>query len=89
MKMEVDQSIYYLRITKVLQEDAGNYSCVASNDAEERFSKAAYLKVLGLFSFSIFSPSPSCLFVFNLLYSLLHFAYLLSICLFLFLILYD
>ena len=53
MKMEVDQTVYYLRISKALQEDAGNYSCVASNDAEERFSRAAYLRVLGLFTFLI------------------------------------
>ena len=45
--MEVDESVYYLRITKALQEDAGNYSCVASNNAEERYSQSANLRVLG------------------------------------------
>ena len=50
MKLEVDSSIYYLRIAKTLQEDAGNYTCVASNDAEERVSKPATVRVLGLFA---------------------------------------
>ena len=49
MKLEVDSSIYYLRIDKTLQEDSGNYTCVASNDAEERVSKQAAVRVLGLF----------------------------------------
>jgi len=46
MKLEVDSSIYYLRIDKTLQEDSGNYTCVASNDAEERVSKQAAVRVL-------------------------------------------
>ena len=59
LKTEVDQSVYYLRINKVLQEDAGNYSCVASNEAEERVSRSAFLKVLGLFCYCGFTLSTS------------------------------
>lgn len=51
VKTEVIGAIYYLFINKVIQQDAGNYSCVASNEAGERFTDPSFLRVLGMYGY--------------------------------------
>lgn len=61
IKTEVVGPVYNLLISKVLQEDTGNYSCAVSNEAGMRTSEPAVLRVLG--SYSSCSNSNSNIFI--------------------------